>query len=327
MQRLAGWSQRHRWLALLLWVLVLVGVTAVAQTVGDDYYDDHTLPGTESQELVDTLDEHAPAQAGTSIQVVVRAQDGLEEPGVQDRITSMLDDVATMAHVASVTSPYEAGHAVSDDGTIGYATVALDAGATDVPRDAVEDIIEAAQAADGDGLQVELGGDAVRGAEEAEGGAAEGAGILAALVILIFMFGSFLAATLPVITAIFAVGSTLGVIMLLSNLTTIASYTPPLMMLVGLGVGIDYALLIFARYRGELLAGADRQQAARKALDTAGRSVIFAGVTVVFALLGLFALGLGSLQGVALAVALTVLVTMAASLTLLPSLLTLLGRP
>nr|WP_162449335.1 MMPL family transporter [Phytoactinopolyspora mesophila] len=326
MQRLAGWSQRHRWLALALWILVLVGITAVAQTVGDDYYDDHTLPGTESQELMDTLEEHAPAQAGTSIQIVAQDSGSLDDAATRERVTTMLDDVSTMPHVASVTSPYEAEHAVSDDGTIGYATVTLDAGATDVPQDAVEDIIDTARAAGGDGLRIELGGDAVRGAEEAEGGAAEGAGILAALVILIFMFGSFLAATLPVITAIFAVGSTLGVIMLMSNVTTIASYTPPLMMLVGLGVGIDYALLIFARYRSELLAGADRQQAARKALDTAGRAVIFAGVTVVFALLGLFALGLGSLQGVALAVALTVLVTMVASLTLLPSLLTLFGR-
>ncbi|WP_166353968.1 MMPL family transporter [Phytoactinopolyspora limicola] len=326
MQRLAGWSQRRRWLALALWVLVLVGVTAVSQGIGNDYYDDHTLPGTESQELSDMLAEHAPAQAGDSIQIVLHDPDGVDAPAVQERVATMLDDVSALPHVVGFTGPYESAHTISDDATIGYATVALDGGATDVPRDAVEDIIDTAHAAAGDGLRVELSGDAVRGAEEAEGGAAEGAGILAALVILVFMFGSFLAATLPVITAIFAVGSTLGVIALMSNLTTIASYTPPLMMLVGLGVGIDYALLIFARYRSELLRGSDRHQAARTALDTAGRAVIFAGVTVVFALLGLFALGLGALQGVALAVALTVLVTMVASLTLLPSLLTVFGR-
>ncbi|NED97568.1 MMPL family transporter [Phytoactinopolyspora alkaliphila] len=326
MGRLAGWSQRHRWWALLLWVLVLVGVTAVSQSVGDDYYDDHTLPGTESQQLSDTLAEHAPAQAGDSIQIVLHDPDGFGSEAVQERVETMLDEVGTLPHVVGVTSPYESGHMVSADGTIGYATVALDGGATDVPSDAVRTIIDTAHVAGGDGLQVELSGDAIRGAEESEGGAAEGAGILAALVILVFMFGSFLAATLPVITAIFAVGSTLGVIVLMSNVTTIASYTPPLMMLVGLGVGIDYALLIFARYRAELLRGAGRQEAARTALDTAGRAVIFAGVTVVFALFGLFALGLGSLQGVALAVALTVLVTMVASLTLLPALLTVFGR-
>src|SRR5690606_17757243 len=178
-----------------------------------------------------------------------------------------------------------------------------------------------------DGLQVELGGDPIRNAEEGEGGgAAEGLGMMAALVILVFMFGSLLAAGLPLITAIFAVGSTVGVIALLSNLVTVASYTTPLMFLVGLGVGVDYALLVFTRYRTELLAGADRETATRTALDTAGRSVVFAGATVIVALLGLYALGVGSLQGVALAVALTVLATVVAAITLLPALLTLFGR-
>ncbi|WP_203416614.1 MMPL family transporter [Jiangella ureilytica] len=324
LERLAAWSQRHHWLAIGLWVAVLAGVTALSQAVGDDYHDEHTLPGTESQLLSDTLEDAAPAQAGDSVQVVLHAEDGVETH--RERVAPMLGELSMLPHVVHVSGPFDAPGAVSEDGTIAYATVTLDGTAADVPADAVREIIDTAQEAGGDGLQVELGGDAVRGAEESEGGAAEGAGMLAALVILVFMFGSFLAATLPLITAVFAVGSTLGVIVLLSNVVTIATYTPPLMMLVGIGVGIDYALLVFARYRSELLAGADRQRAARTALDTAGRSVIFAGCTVIIALLGLFALGLGSLQGVALAVALTVLVTMLASLTLLPSLLTVFGR-
>jgi RND superfamily putative drug exporter len=150
--------------------------------------------------------------------------------------------------------------------------------------------------------------------------------MLAALVILVVMFGSFLAASLPLITAVFAVGGALGAIALVSNLATVPDYVAPLMILVGLGVGIDYALLIFSRYRAELLRGSDRAGATARALDTAGRSVLFAGATVMIALLGLLLLGLGSLQGVALAVALTVLVTMIASLTLLPALLTIFGR-
>ncbi|WP_203454198.1 MMPL family transporter [Jiangella aurantiaca] len=324
LERLAAWSQRHHWLAIGLWVAVLAGVTVLSQAVGDDYHDEHTLPGTESQLLSDTLEDAAPAQAGDSVQVVLHDEDGVEAQ--RDRIEPMLGDLSMLPHVAHVADPFDTPGTVSGDGTIAYVTVTLDGAAADVPADAVRDIIDTAQAASGDGLDVELGGDAVRGAEESEGGAAEGAGMLAALVILVFMFGSFLAATLPLITAVFAVGSTLGVIVLLSNVVTIATYTAPLMMLVGIGVGIDYALLVFARYRSELLAGADRQQAARTALDTAGRSVIFAGCTVIIALLGLFALGLGSLQGVALAVALTVLVTMLASLTLMPSLLTVFGK-
>jgi RND superfamily putative drug exporter len=324
LERLAGWSQRHRWLAIVLWMAVLVGVTFAAQAVGDDYRDEHTLPGTESQELADLVSEHAPARAGDSIHIVFRDENGLLT--TENRIDALLEELSARQHVVAVAGPFDSEGAVSQDGTIGYATLTLDASATDVPREVVQEIIATAQDAGGDGLQVELGGDPVRGAEESEGGAAEGAGMLAALVILVFMFGSFLAASLPLITAVFAVGSTIGVIALLSNAVTIATYTPPLMMLVGIGVGIDYALLVFARYRGELLAGSDRQQAARRALDTAGRSVIFAGTTVIIALLGLFALGLGSLQGVALAVALTVLVTMLASLTLLPALQTVFGR-
>ncbi|TDD98088.1 MMPL family transporter [Jiangella asiatica] len=311
-------------MAIVLWVGVLVAITATSQGVGDDYHDEHTLPGTGSQRLSDTLEENAPAQAGDTVQVVLHDEAGLDGAD-QERAVSMLGDLAALPHVVAVADPFRTPGAVSADETIAYATVTLDGTSTDVPADAVREIIDTARDAAGDGLEVELGGDAVRAAEEAEGGAAEGAGMLAALVILVFMFGSFLAATLPLITAILAVGSTLGVIALLSNVVTIATYTPPLMMLVGIGVGIDYALLVFARYRSELLHGADRQAAARTALDTAGRSVTFAGCTVIIALLGLFALGLGSLQGVALAVALTVLVTMVASLTLLPSLLTVFG--
>ncbi len=309
--RIAGWAQRRRWLALALWVLVLGGITAAAAAVGADYRDDHTLPGTESQQVSDAF--AARGQLPDTVQVVFHRDGGITDAATGP-VLSELDGLPRVADVSPVT--------VSEDGTIGYATVTLDG--ADVPAEDVRRLIDTAQR-DGD-LRVELGGDPVRAAEESAGGAAEGAGILAALVILVLMFGSFLAACLPLVTAVFAVGSTLGVIMLASHLTALPSYAPPLMMLVGLGVGIDYALLVFARFRNELHHGADRDQATRTALDTAGRSVLFAGTTVMIALLGLLALGLGSLQGVALAVTLTVLLTMVASLTLLPALLTVFGR-
>jgi RND superfamily putative drug exporter len=325
-ERLATWSYRHRRRALAAWVAVLVGVTAAASAVGSDYHNDFSLPGTESQRALDTLEQRAPSQAGDTLQVVVQDRDGLRAPDVRERVDAMLADVGELPHVASIVSPYTPGAgALSRDGTIGYATVALDAQATDVPKDDVVRIVDTAHAETGDGLRVELGGDAVREAQEAGGGGAEGAGMLAALVILVLLFGSLVAAALPLVTAIFAVGSTIGLIVLASHVSDFADFTPPLMMLVGLGVGIDYALLIFSRYRGELLDGAEPERAVRTALDTAGRSVFFAGCTVMFALLGLYALGLASLQGVALAVALTVLMTMLASLTLLPALLHVLG--
>jgi RND superfamily putative drug exporter len=323
-ERLAAWSYRRRWLALVLWVVVLAGVTAASQAVGSDYHNDFSLPGTESQRALDSLRAHAPGQAGDTVQVVVQDPAGVRTPMTGARVEAMLDDLRGLPHVADVRSPYADAAAISRYGTTAYATVTLDGPAQDVPTADIRRMIDTAKAAEGDGLRVELGGDAVRGAEESEG-VAEGAGLLAALVILVLLFGSLLAASLPILIAIFAVGSAIGLIVLASHVATVADFTPPLMILVGLGVGIDYALLVFSRYRAELVGGAEREQAVRTALDTAGRTVFFAGCTVIIALLGLVVLGLGSLQGVAVAVALTVLVTMLASLTLLPSLLAIMG--
>ncbi|WP_211236585.1 MMPL family transporter [Arthrobacter castelli] len=324
MERLAAWSQKHHWLALVAWVAVLLSVTGVSTVIGADYENDYAIPGTESQQLRQTLEEHGAEQANDSVRIVMEAEDGIAS--AESRISSMLDDVESLPHVADVTAPTPNRGSVSDEGTIGFATVTLDGQAAAVPGDAVRSIIDTAQSAQGQGLQVALGGDAVAAAQESSGGAAEGAGMLAALVILVFMFGSLLAATLPLITAVFAVGSTLGLVMLASHIFSIPDYTAPVLILVGIGVGIDYALIIFSRYRSELLAGADRRQATRTALNTAGRSVLFAGATVVIALLGLLLLGLSSLQGMALAVTLTVLMTMLAAIILLPSLLTIFGQ-
>ena len=325
--RVAGFAQRRRWLALALWVLVLVGVWAGASAAGDDYREDYSLPGTESQRAGELLAEHGSAQAGDSLSIVLHDPDGLRgDAAVEGRVTDMLAEVAELPRVAQVVSPYDDATAVSEDGTVGYATVVLDVPSERMELAETEAILDAARTAQGDGLQVELGGDAARQLTEESGGAAEGMGILAALVICVFLFGTVVAAGLPVITALFAVGSALGLVVLASHVFTVADYTPYVMMLVGLGVGIDYALLIFARYRGELIAGATPERATTTALDAAGRTVFFAGCTVIVALLGLVALGLGSLQGIALAVALTVLMTMLAALCLLPALLGIFGK-
>ncbi|MFI7407444.1 MMPL family transporter [Streptomyces sp. NPDC049627] len=321
---LAGWAQRHRWVALLIWVAVLAAVTSGAAAAGSAYRNDFSLPGTDSQSATDLFSKHGSAQAGDSVDIVLKDGQGLD--GRKAAVEEMLAEVKRLPGVAEVRSPYADASAVSEDGTIGYATVTLDGKAEAVPKEEVTAIIDTAKGAEQDGLQVELGGDAVRGAEDKGSPTAELAGIVAAVVILGVLFGSLVAAAVPLITALFAVGSALGLIVLASHLFTIADFTPPITMLVGLGVGVDYALLIFYRYRHELTAGADPADATRKALDAAGRTVFFAGCTVIIALLGLVALGLGSLQGVALALALTVLTTMAASLVLLPALLALFGK-
>ncbi|MDN5765465.1 MAG: MMPL family transporter [Humibacillus sp.] len=325
MVRLSAWSQQHRWLALAIWVVVLVGISGAAQAEGTSYRNDIALPGTQSQQVLDELHADAPQQAGESIQVVVHDTAGLTPAPTTLRVRALLGRVQNLPHVLAVSDPFTTPGALSGDETTAYSTVQLDGVTADIPPAAIASIISTAKAGEGHGLQVELGGDAIRSAQGGGGGPAEGLGLLAALVILLVMFGSLLAATLPLITAAFAVGSTLGIIALLSNILTIPDYAAPLMILVGLGVGIDYALLIFSRFRSELLAGHERAAATNRALDTAGRSVLFAGATVMIALLGLLTLRLSSLEGVALAVALTVLATMITSLTLLPSLLSIFG--
>jgi RND superfamily putative drug exporter len=317
----SSWSQRHHWAALVLWVVALAGITVASNAVGSDYHDDQSLPGTESQRVSDALAADSGAPERDSLQVVVYDGQGLRAPTVHDRVSEMLGEVAALDGVGQVSDPYRHPGAISEDGTTGYATVTLSTAPGDTDPENVRTVIETAQAARGDGLRVELGGDAVRAATES-GGASEGIGMVAALLILVPMFGSVVAAGLPVLTAIFAVGSAVGLIALVSHWAMVPTYAAPMMMLVGLGVGIDYALLIFSRYRGEVLCGRPRADAVRRALDTAGRSVLFAGCTVIIALLGLLVLGLGSLQGLALSVAMTVLLTMVASVTLLPALLT-----
>jgi RND superfamily putative drug exporter len=320
---LAGWAQRHRWAALVLWVAVLAAITLGSMAAGSAYKNDFSLPGTDSQAATDLFKKHGSDQAGDSVEIVFKDTQGVE--GRKDTVAPMLAKVKGMAGVADVRSPYADASAVSRNGTIGYASVTLDGKTEDVPKEDVAKIIDTAKGIESDGLQVEVGGEAARNAEDKAGPTAELAGIVAALVILVLLFGSVLAASLPLITALFAVGGAIGLIALASHIFTVADFTPPILMLVGLGVGVDYALLIFYRYRHELTNGVQPAQAARKALDSAGRTVFFAGCTVIIALLGLVALGLGSLQGVALAVAVTVLVTMAASLVLLPALLALFG--
>jgi RND superfamily putative drug exporter len=317
MARLSGWTQRRPWIALLLWVAVFAAAIGASSAIGSAFEDDNNMPGTESQELFDLLDERAPESNDATVQIVFAADDVAAQ---RDRVEDFLADLADEPGVASVNDPFAQPGAVSEDGTVGYATAVFDGTTAQAGE-----LIPKAEEASGDDVMFALGGDAIREAGEG-GGAAEGIGMLAALVILVLMFGSLLAASVPLITAVFAVGTAFCLSMLVSHVVTLPTFLAPIMFLIGFGVGVDYALLIFARFRSELMGGASRREAAATALDTAGRSVLFAGSVVIVALMGLFALGLGSLQAVAIAVALTVLVTMLASVTLLPALLALFGK-
>ncbi len=328
MRTLARWCFRHRWIVLVGWIVALVGLSAIHAGAGSDYKDEFKLSGTDSFDALNLLQKSAPKASGDQEQLVVAVKDGkITDPQTKARVETALDAVGKMPHVASVASPFDAGNEaqVSKDGRIAFATVTLDDDVVGVPIDATKDIVSKVQSFSKDGLQVEIGGQAIEQARQ-QGGGGVGIGFVAALVILMVVFGSFLAAILPLLTAAFALGVGVAVIGLLSHVLTMASFSSELSLLIGLGVGVDYALFIVTRYRQEIMRGATPEDAAVNSLDTSGRAVLFAGITVCIALLGMFALGVSFLYGVATAASIVVAFTVFAALTLLPALLALFGK-
>ncbi|MGI8493106.1 MAG: MMPL family transporter [Acidimicrobiales bacterium] len=329
MAAFARWCSRHRRVVLALWILALVGFFGLKTAAGSVSSDNFTLPHTDSQDAYNLLKADFPSQAGDTVQIVLHATTGrLTDPQQAAAATAMLDRVAALPHVRSVTNPLSAPQAreLSSDKTVGLADAVLDTQAHHVPKVAVQAIISTAQAADRPGLQVQLGGNAVRDVQSQRGTSNSLLlGALFAMIVLWIAFGSVLAALLPLLTAIMAIGIGTSFIALLSHVFTIAPFASELSILIGLGVGVDYSLFIVSRHRAGLKAGRHPEQAAAAALNTSGRAVFFAGLIVCIALLGQFALGVSFLYGVAISAALTVLLTMLTSLTLLPAMLGFLG--
>ena len=329
MLRLARWASKHRRLVLALWIAALVAAMGISNAVGSRYGNNFSLPGTDAQRAADLLSSRFPAQSGDSDQIVLHTPAGtLAAHAVQARVERMLGRVAHLPHVTSVTSPYAPGtRGISRDGTIGFATVAFDQRANVLPVAATRRVIAAATAARSAGLQVELNGQAIEQAQRFSIGYTALVGIGAAVVILLISFGSMLAMGLPIVTALFGLGTGLGLIGLMSRVLSMPDFSSELALMIGLGVGIDYALFIVTRYREAYNRnGGDVAGAVEEAMNTAGRAVIFAGTTVVIALMGMFALGVSFLYGLAISSSLAVLMVLAASLTLLPALLTFFGR-
>jgi putative drug exporter of the RND superfamily len=323
------WLISHRRIVVVSWIALALGVLALSQAVGKRTSNDFSLPNTDSQRAFDLLQSRFPAQAGDVDQIVFRNRTGrLGDKSARAVIVLLLHRIARLPHVAGVSSPYAPGaHAISADGTIGFASVEFDERANRLPTDAINRVIDGAEAARSPALQVELGGPAIRQAEQPSLGFATVVGIGAAVVVLLLSFGSLLAMGLPVVTALLGLGAGLGLIGLGSHLVDMVDFSSELALMIGLGVGIDYALFIVTRYRDAYREnGGDVAAAVELAMATAGRAIRFAGATVVIALLGMFALGLSFLYGVAVAASLSVLLVLAASLTLLPALLTFTGH-
>ncbi|MFJ9708062.1 MMPL family transporter [Streptomyces sp. NPDC101234] len=328
MAALARWCVRHRLAVVLLWLLALGGTGAAAAVTGSAYSDDYEVPGTESGRATQLLREGFAHLGGDSDTVVWHTGSGsVRAAPVEQTMTGVLDEIAGLPGVAAVTGPYggRGTGQISRDGHTAYAVITFDRPAEDIKKAQAEAVVRVAEAAEGDGLRVELGGSAVGLTESGGGHLAEAVGVAVAAVVLFLAFGSLAASLLPIGTALVGVGTAYSGIVLLGHAMTVADFAPMLGMLIGLGVGIDYALFIATRHRRGLKRGLSVTEAAADAVATTGRAVVFAGATVCIALLGMLILRLGFLNGVAIAASLTVVLTVAASVTLLPALLSYIG--
>ena len=324
MAGLARWCYRHRIVVVALWVIALLGLGAAGSVAGSAYNDSFALPGTESTKALSLLSKAFPAAAGESDTIVWHVDQGtVQDADVKARVQSMLAKVGHAPAVTSVTSPYTTQGAaqVSKDGHTAYATVAFKSQFDKLNPDDVKNVIKLAEDARSGGLEVELGGNAIQQVNQAPPGSSEIYGIGAAAVILLIAFGSLLAMVIPLITAVLALAVGTSSIILLSHVMTVGTVAPTVAALIGLGVGIDYALFIVTRHRNGLQAGLSVEESTIRALNTSGRAVLFAGGTVCIALLGMLVLNLTFLTGIGVAASVVVLFSVMAATTLLPALL------
>ena len=316
-------SARHPWRTMAGWVLMMATVFFLAAAGGGTFTEQFIVPDSQSARALDLLDEGFPEAAKGKVLVVFAAEDGETLESHRADVDAVLTDVATLHHVASVSDPFAAG-TVSEDGRIGYAEMNLDAPQRELGKPAFTELSNAVSGVEVPGLQVELGGDAVfLNAEDDTGHT--GIGLLVALLVLVVVFGTLVAAVVPIGLAIVAVGAGIGAVTLLAGTMDVSVSAIPIAGLVGLGVGIDYALFIVVRYRENRAAGQDDTRALGNAMGTSGAAVVFAGGTVIVATASLALTGLGVLTSIGLATALMVLFAVAAAVTLLPALLALLG--
>ncbi len=318
--RLGHWAVRRRRRVLLGWLAALAVVIGASAAWGGSTNDVFDIPGAESQQAMDLLDERFPAQAGSSSRVVFATAEGssLSDGTSRAAVDATLAELRESPGVVGVVSPFDAG-TISPDEDIAFAEVQFAVPAEQVPTEDVEALEEAVTPALDAGLQVEFGGDV--GAEEEIGHTSELIGLGVAVIVLLFSFGSIVAMGLPIVSALLGVGIGLTGITLAAGFMDLNSTAPTLALMIGLAVGIDYALFIVTRHRQNLAEGHSVEESAARANATAGGAVVFAGMTVVIALAGLAVIGIPFLTVMGLAAAVTVLMAVLIAVTLLPALL------
>ena len=317
--RLADVAYRRRGRMVLGWIAAAVVIIGVGSALAGEYQADYDTPGSESEAAADITKERFSGYSGQEIYVVWKDEDGARSPDAMRRMNAFFARAEKVDHVAA-----HAPIRVSESGQIGSTTLPLTVPGWEVPKEDGEKLIDAAEANDGSGLEIKLGGDPIYAAQSSSN--PEGIGFLGAAIVLLIAFGSIVAAGLPLAIALIGLGiSSGGLIVLLANVIDVPDWTTAVSGLIGIGVGVDYALLVLTRFRAALHDGKNRHDAVVEAVTTAGRSVIIAGGTVVIAMLGLFLTGLPYMYGVAISASLAVLVVALAAVSLLPALLSYLG--
>jgi putative drug exporter of the RND superfamily len=324
--RVAGAAYRHRGRVVLAWLGVLVLAAALSSVLGGQFRADYSAPGSDSKAAQQLLESRFPAQSGDTVDVVIHSDAAVTAPAVKSAVTAVLGQISSAHHVAGVASPYTTPGSISPDGHTLLAHARLDVtNPNDMPKADSKHLLSIASKASTNGVEVWLNGQSIEQAEQGAIGS-EGIGIAAAAIILLLMFGSVVAAGLPILVALggLAVSSMLtGVVIWFVDAP---DWSTSLATMMGIGIGIDYALLMVTRFREWRAAGLDPEKATVATLDTAGRSVLVAGTTVVISMLGLFAMGLSFMRGAAVVTIVSVLVVMAAAITLFPALLGYLGK-
>jgi RND superfamily putative drug exporter len=313
---------------LVAWVAVVAAANAVEQSSGSAYSDNFKLPHTESFDAVRLLERNAPRISGDTEHVVVGVSRGhVTDPAVRARFEALLATLGHQPEVTTIASPYgpHGRLQIAPAGQVAFADVTYDLGANKLPSADAKALVRAVRSASGGGVQFAVEGQVARNGTNKNDTHSLIYGFLAAAVVLFVVFGSFLAMLLPLLAAGGALGTGIALIGLLSHAISMADFSSQLAALIGLGVGVDYALFVVTRYRQARLRGFSSEEATVESIDTSGRAVLFAGMIVCIAMLGMFALGVSFLYGVAIAATVAVALTVAASLTLLPALLGVFG--
>ncbi len=317
---------RHPWRAIGIWVLVIAAIGVASNTLGGALQNNFSIPNSDAQKATDLLQKRFPARAGDSATIVFHTNGKLTDPAAKQAVAAALAAATKVSHVTGAGDPYTSENGqISESGNIGYADVQFDDQAWSLPENVIPDFKAAVDGAvKGSPVQVAYTGQAAQ--EAPKQGASEGLGILAAIIILLIVFGTVVAAVLPLFLALLAVGLGLTILTLAAGFTDFNTITPIIATMIGLGVGIDYSLFIVTRFRQALHDGATPRDAAAMAASTAGRAVIFAGVTVAISVVAVSLKNLGFITKMGIGASLTVLTSVAVAVTLLPAVLALLGH-